>query len=570
MRNIRIWRPLGMMDSAETRADKRIITPLRTRSGGGGGNETQNVTVRYEFRGFWQDVVEYEGISYCRLEIDGGGHLQQPGVPYLPQEGVYIHLPLQAEYVGMHIDNCEEETIMLDKPVLPVPQPALEGEELVYRQDRKVYGTEECFPGQPVIFSGVRNVEGHRVIHLLVYPVRYLPGKRRLQVIRTMNLTVSYKILPEIDVAASVPNGKYKDRKIEILGLPESEEMDCMRIGGYENIADLKGAGYAADVLIITTGELCPAFQEYLEEKGRRFKLVMVEVERIGKEFPNDKGMDYSIRDFLKFVVENWVTAPRYVILGGNIREVPTHWEMCRGASIPSDHFYADLTGDICPDVVVSRFPASGSEQMRQMCAGFIRYEKEAKAWGKKVLLTTFDREDYTTCTESIAEIIGNDFQVYKRYDGEATKEEVIGTIEEGVGFINYRGHGVPTGWQAGNGLRSTDLVRLENAGKVPQVLSIACSNNALKEPACFGCEWIRKGKAVSFLGASVPSYTIVNHEFDKCLWEGIAQKGLRCAGDIFNYGIHKLYVNIPDSELVVHTIYAYLLLGDPTVECRV
>lgn len=205
---------------------------------------------------------------------------------------------------------------------------------------------------------------------------------------------------------------------------------------------------------------------------------------------------------------------------------------------------------------------------MKNMCDYFIRYAQTRKEWGKSVLLSSYNREDYNECTEEVAGIIASDFQIYKCYDGQATKEEIIETINQGVGFINYRGHGLPTGWQAGNGLTSDDLVQLKNVDKIPQVLSIACSNNALEKEHCFGCEWIRQGKAVSFLGAAVPSYTVVNHEFDKWLWEGIALKKLKRAGEIFNYGIQKLYMNNPENDLVKHTIYAYLLVGDATAEC--
>lgn len=258
----------------------------------------------------------------------------------------------------------------------------------------------------------------------------------------------------------------------------------------------------------------------------------------------------------------------RYILLGGNITDIPTHWEYFLGARISSDHFYADLKGDLSPDVVVSRFPASEPEEMKNMCDYFIRYAQTRKEWGKSVLLSSYNREDYNECTEEVAGIIASDFQIYKCYDGQATKEEIIETINQGVGFINYRGHGLPTGWQAGNGLTSDDLVQLKNVDKIPQVLSIACSNNALEKEHCFGCEWIRQGKAVSFLGAAVPSYTVVNHEFDKWLWEGIALKKLKRAGEIFNYGIQKLYMNNPENDLVKHTIYAYLLVGDATAEC--
>lgn len=42
----------------------------------------------------------------------------------------------------------------------------------------------------------------------------------------------------------------------------------------------------------------------------------------------------------------------------------------------------------------------------------------------------------------------------------------------------------------------------------------------------------------------------------------------LKRAGEIFNYGIQKLYMNNPENDLVKHTIYAYLLVGDATAEC--
>ena len=47
-----------------------------------------------------------------------------------------------------------------------------------------------------------------------------------------------------------------------------------------------------------------------------------------------------------------------------------------------------------------------------------------------------------------------------------------------------------------------------------------------------------------------------------------LGRKKLKRAGEIFNYGIQKLYMNNPENDLVKHTIYAYLLVGDATAEC--
>ena len=100
-----------------------------------------------------------------------------------------------------------------------------------------------------------------------------------------------------------------------------------------------------------------------------------------------------------------------------------------------------------------------------------------------------------------------------------------------------------------------------------PQVLSIACLNNSLDfVGSYFGQTWMLNQKAITFLGASRPSYTDVNHKFDKYLWNAIITQGLRQAGQVFNWGTTQLYLNNPNDS-TVHNIYMYLLLGDPTAD---
>ena len=74
-------------------------------------------------------------------------------------------------------------------------------------------------------------------------------------------------------------------------------------------------------------------------------------------------------------------------------------------------------------------------------------------------------------------------------------------------------------------------------------------------------------GKAKLSLSWELP-YLLIPLSIMKWLWEGIALKKLKRAGEIFNYGIQKLYMNNPENDLVKHTIYAYLLVGDATAEC--
>ncbi len=96
-------------------------------------------------------------------------------------------------------------------------------------------------------------------------------------------------------------------------------------------------------------------------------------------------------------------------------------------------------------------------------------------------------------------------------------------------------------------------------------VLSIACLNNYIDyDGICFGECWLCNEKAVAFLGASRPSWTAQNHDFDKFLFEAIVYEGLTKVGDIMNVGKTKLYQHSAADPQVKDNLRMYLLLGDP------
>ena len=83
----------------------------------------------------------------------------------------------------------------------------------------------------------------------------------------------------------------------------------------------------------------------------------------------------------------------------------------------------------------------------------------------------------------------------------------------------------------------------------------------------CFAEAWIRNERAITFLGASRPSYTNANHDFDEYLFEAIIDEGLTTAGEIMNWGKTRLLLNYPghSGTPARDNVRMYLLLGDPT-----
>jgi hypothetical protein len=522
--------------------------------------------VHFELPGLWHDSFDHSGSSYDLLETDEGGYMQVEGSPRIPQEGLFIAIPENAIITAVKVVGKTEVPLDGQFLILPAPKPVFEGQPVEHKPDPAVYGKDQAFPGKDIEDLGVKRVAGHKVAHVMVFLSQYRPLSRSVVALKSIDIEVHYETKAGMD--SEVARHGKMGSPVEKLILDLDTTVHGPPKGMQAMDASLKDPATAADFVIITTDDLKSSFATFAAIKTFKHKVKIVTLAEIKAEFPAPSD-DVCIRNFLVFATESWVLPPRTVILGGNIDKIPTHMQSHQGENIPSDHFFADLRGDICPDLTLSRFPASNPADMQKLCETAAYYNRHGGDWRKKVMLTTFDRADYNQCKDEIATTIGTNLAVTKRYDGQATKQQVIDTINLGLAFVNYRGHGSQTEWQASNGLKKTDIPGLNNGDMTPQVLSIACLNNSLDfAGGYFGQSWMVNQKAVSFLSASRPSYTDVNHKFDKYLWDGIINQGFGQIGDIFTWGTTKLWQNNPD-ESSKHNIYMYLLLGDPTADYK-
>jgi hypothetical protein len=81
----------------------------------------------------------------------------------------------------------------------------------------------------------------------------------------------------------------------------------------------------------------------------------------------------------------------------------------------------------------------------------------------------------------------------------------------------------------------------------------------------CFGETWIRNEKAQTFLGATRPSFTVPNHDFNRYLFDAIVHYQLTKVGDIVNWAKAKLLLNASPPQQAQDNVRMYVLLGDPT-----
>ncbi|NVM54602.1 MAG: hypothetical protein HWN66_12935 [Candidatus Helarchaeota archaeon] len=565
--------------------------------------------INYIPKGMWykeiKAMIGKKDSRVMTLEMPESGVILEPGKPMLPIEGIFIALPAGAELVDIKVTNTESIEYPGEIDIIPAPLPTKDGGRMKYdhkapefKPDSKIYKKDKEFPKELFKLLSVNYIGSVRVAHLMMYPLHYKPKSKTLIIYNNIELKAEYT--PGISIAktrgpaltapAEPPKEDVEpvapaapqiqmEYKSQILNLDSIEDLKTMGDGGVtRRVIRPVSRGSLCEIsnkgryIIITSEDLVDILKPLAkskEEKGMSTQIITEK--QIAEEFQESGEPKFkSIRDFILYAYDNWEDPPEYVLLVGEIGKIPTHHN--QRYNCPSDWYYSNLIGDIGPDIVLGRIAINIPERLENYIKKLLKYEESEGNWIKRVLLTAYEREDYMSCSDDIAEILKKvrGLKVIKKYGGQSRKRDVIKEIEDGVGLVNYRGHGDEWEWQSSNGLDVTDVKELQNRGKIPVVFSICCLNNAIDVSAeCFGEAFIEAPNgAVAFLGASRPSYTQPNHHFDRYIHRAIVDHNLRIVGKIFNFATITLYRNFPD-QYSQENISMYLLLGDPSLEIK-
>jgi len=149
-----------------------------------------------------------------------------------------------------------------------------------------------------------------------------------------------------------------------------------------------------------------------------------------------------------------------------------------------------------------------------------------------------------------------------------ATNDVVNNYINNGVGIVNYRGHGGPGGWgpqwnTANEGYLTGVARNLNNSIWNPIVFSAACLTSKLDGTDETLAEAFVKTDfgASAYLGASREVYQHVNSFFDVLLFENIYTNNVTNIGNILVSVVNDGQVETYDDRL------AYLWLGEPSLD---
>lgn len=281
------------------------------------------------------------------------------------------------------------------------------------------------------------------------------------------------------------------------------------------------------DLLIIAPNEFCTALQPLKEHKNTTgMRTQIVSLEYIYQNYQGDEPE--KVKKCIADYEQNYDV--KYVMLVGDCDKFPVRY-ICRDVPVAKgyqacDLYYADLyksdgsfdnwdgngnglyaqllgtssvnnidNVDWHPDVAVARVPASTINEVSTYVGKVISYEFNAynSDWFKRALLVTGDWGDSTGIKDYIATHYLSGFTIIKHYHTtvlplypiDTTNSNTIAAsmdkraqpmtnyINQGVGFINYFGHGSLDDFSWVYDKRHLD--DLTNTDKLPIIFAVAC-----------------------------------------------------------------------------------------------
>ncbi|HEC79364.1 MAG TPA: hypothetical protein ENI34_09560, partial [candidate division WOR-3 bacterium] len=456
--------------------------------------------------------------EYDVVELNGYPALINPGEPRVPRVVQALLIPAGA--TPTEVEIVEENWVDIPgtykvvpaQPDVPLPVPGKTFEMPDFKPDPRVYGSTQPYPGIKIKINGAGTMNGYRIAHIELFPVRYIPSTGKIQFATSITYRVTYK---ENQVPALIATERQKEvfgRAVKSVVInPEDIPVFAPRVGKKGNNTRLDPGYY--EYVIITESPMDTVFQRFADYKTHKgVPATVVSVSWINSNYT---GYDLAekVRNFIIDAQSEWGTI--YVLLGGsgdynssgqNIVPTRKGWYVSVGGpdndSLPADLYYADLDGnwdadgdhhygelsdnvDMYHDVYVGRASVYTVAMAQNFVDKILTYERTPPTdYLKKMMLPTgilWSSYEERPMPDSIARMTPAgwfDAKMYER-NGALSRQGMIDSLNIGYAMGNWEGHGNETGIYYNGGstpfLTSSDADGLVNGDKQGIAIAIAC-----------------------------------------------------------------------------------------------
>ncbi|MEW5988053.1 MAG: C25 family cysteine peptidase, partial [Chloroflexota bacterium] len=351
----------------------------------------------------------------------------------------------------------------------------------------------------------------------------------------------------------------------------------------------LKDSDQGADYLAIVASvegfaETLQPLLDFRQQEGLRVR--SAPLAQVYDEFGYGRQDPAAIRDFLAYAQANWQPpAPRFVLLVGdssydlngftdspNQELLPTYLVYTEFAGyVASDTWFTMLDGDsLAPNLAIGRFPAQTVRQLETMVNKTLAYEQATGSeWLDRALLVADDESSFNVASDQLAGRLETaDFAIQKLYmtEDEEIHDEIISALNQGVGILNYVGHGSIDVWGDERVLKAEDTTNFFNRERLPIFTTFTCLNGYFNHPEVNSLAesllWTPDGGVVAAVvpsGRSLPTQQLpLADTFYQSLLEGqVATLG---------EALQMAKAAAAGDDFFADVIHTFNLLGDPAL----
>jgi len=521
----------------------------------------QEIEINIKTQGINFSEIETEQGVFKNLSLKNAGWTGEPGHPRMPFKGVYVEIPpgvdIHVSVTGESEDLPGTFTIMPHQP--PLPDCSDRGEAPEFAFDPAAYISGKPVPGETVRIAEDGFMRGHRVLFLEIFPMQYVPATGVVSIIPDMTVTVSWNQTPPRDLLSDrmrLTSDSFDTLVRRLVVNPDARSVQTVPAPRFKS-----GSRDGADYLIITADAFADELLPLVEWKTLKgYKTRLVTLSEVGG------SSSAAIQSYLQTAFDTWVPAPVYVLLVGDVAQLPstTVTPDAYGDPFPSDLSYSLLSGDdYFPDIFMGRFSVATEAQCATVVGKVTGYDRtpEASDWYQNGLIAAYFQDEYSPYCEAdrwfmetamhVYEYLGNTLgmnmatalctsasgcsTLYYRSDGYPhrpahpsqvpqayvdmivppyqARDQITAAINTGVSIVQHRDHGGETSW-GDPPYNVSQINGLTNGSRLPVVFSLNCLTGAIDYGSDCFAEAFQKhdnGGAVGVVAATRVSYSGYN-----------------------------------------------------------
>lgn len=550
---------------------------------------TENeVKYSHELDPFVQNLIQINGESYQNFSKTTKVVLDIAGEPAMPYYSKAVLLPnsgdvtYQIEYDSYYdIENIAVAPSKgnLKRNINPENVPYTFGE---------VYNQNAFYPGELAKMSEPFILRKTRGVTIGLFPYQYNPVTKTLRVYENLRVTVT------TDTSISGQN------ELTARGLPASQDVlanvyqDIFINPPFQNRNYTPVDEYGS-MLIIAHDDYVSAMTPLADWKNRKgIKTTVVSTTETGTTAA-------QIKDFItSYYNDNPEMV--HILLVGDSDKIPAHtYGFISGEERWSDSYYGQLAGgnnDFYPEAFVGRL-SGNLNNINTMIQRTLEYELDPMVgdWMTNALGIASNEgagygddgeADFQHLRNIRTQLINYGYNnVYEFYQGSQGGEDAPGeptptminqAVEAGVSLFNYTGHGWTEGMSTGNYTNSS-VNLLQNNGKYPFVISVACNNGTFVGATCLAEVMLNKthnNEPAGFIAAAGSSILMAwappmqtQDEMANIITEMYESNRKETLGGLFYNSQISVLVDYNNNGTAKEVMQTWVFFGDTSVSYR-